>query len=188
MSKQDGRISLNPGSHESQSGKLSWYPRPKYSNPDEPVNAGPQPASMYFAEYLGTMALVMFVKLCSSSGDPNTPLAIGLGLAIMINNLGHISGAQYNPSVTIAVLVRNTADFPRSDKTRAALYFVMQFSGAIIGGLAAWLIDSDSSLVAFQFGCAVSNCVLHSGRLSDSVSVAEGLRCRHESRDVRARR
>jgi len=105
----------------------------------------PQRAAMYFAEFLGTAFLVMFVKLCSTSGDPTTALAIGLGLAIMINNLGHISGAQFNPSVAIAVLVRNTPAFPRSDKTRIAMYFLMQFLGGIVGGLLAWMIDEDST-------------------------------------------
>lgn len=100
---------------------------------------------MYFAEFLGTMFLVLFVKLCVPSGDPTTALAIGLGLAIMINNLGHISGAQFNPSVAIAVLVRNTPAFPRSDTVRIAMYFLMQFLGGIVGGLAAWMIDADSA-------------------------------------------
>jgi len=105
----------------------------------------PQRAAMYFSEFLGTAFLVLFVKLCSPSGDPTTALAIGFGLGIMVNNLGHISGAQFNPSVAIAVLVRNTPAFPRSDTVRVALYFVMQFLGGIVGGLLAWLIDEDSA-------------------------------------------
>eukprot|EP01083_Nonionella_stella_P155562 502657_1 len=103
----------------------------------------------YISEFLGTLFLVLFVKLAVPSGDPVTALAIGLGLGIMIFNAGHISGGMYNPSVTVAVITRDIPEFPRSDVAQIAMYFVSQYCGGIAGGLLAWMIGGKQAAAVY---------------------------------------
>ena len=53
----------------------------------------------YIIEFLGTFFLVLIIGLTSN------PLAIGLGLATLIYMGAHISGAHYNPVVTLAMFI-----------------------------------------------------------------------------------
>jgi aquaporin Z len=57
-------------------------------------------------ELIGTFFLVFTVGASVYSGSPLAPLAIGASLMVMIYAGGHISGAHYNPAVTMAVLAR----------------------------------------------------------------------------------
>ena len=62
---------------------------------------------MKFAvEAIGTLFLVFTIGTAVRSGNPLAPLAIGAILIAMVYAGGHISGAHYNPAVTLAVLVR----------------------------------------------------------------------------------
>src|SRR5207249_4716414 len=49
-------------------------------------------------------------------------------LAIMVSNLGHISGAHFNPAVTIGVWVVG-----KIEGARAIVYIVSQLVGAALG-------------------------------------------------------
>lgn len=59
------------------------------------------------------------------------PLAIGAALMVMIFAGGHISGAHYNPAVTLGVLVRG-----KIDPASAVAYWVAQIAGAALAWLA----------------------------------------------------
>ena len=87
------------------------------------------------------MFLIMFVKLASTYDLFTAALAIGLGLALLIYNYGYISGAHLNPSVTMAVIIRNIPDSPLSDKGQIVMYFVSQYTGGIFGGFMATVIS-----------------------------------------------
>jgi aquaporin Z len=65
----------------------------------------------YIVELIGTFFLV-FVIGCSVLGGAGAmaPVAIGLTLATMVYAGGHISGAHYNPAVTVAVWLRGKCD------------------------------------------------------------------------------
>ena len=74
----------------------------------------------YITEYIGTMFLVLIIL---SSGDP---LAIGAILMAMVFAGAHISGAHYNPAVTLAVVLRGRMGWPE-----AIGYMMVQVAGAL---------------------------------------------------------
>ena len=57
----------------------------------------------YITEFIGTFFLVLAAGL--ASGD-HAVLIIASALMVMIYAGGHISGAHYNPAVTLAVFIR----------------------------------------------------------------------------------
>jgi aquaporin Z len=87
----------------------------------------------YFTEFIGTMFLVLVVGIAAIGGAAGAmaPVAIGTILMVMIYAGGHISGAHYNPAVTLAVLIRG-----RINMGDALTYWIAQAGGAI----AAWAI------------------------------------------------
>lgn len=87
-----------------------------------------QVSTKYATEAVGTFVLMFTVGATVLGGSTLAPFAIGAALMAMIYAGGHISGAHYNPAVTIAVLVRG-----RITAAEAAGYIVAQ----IVGGLVA---------------------------------------------------
>lgn len=82
-------------------------------------------------ELLGTFFLVLTVGLAVKAAGSFAPLAIWSVLMVMIYAGGHISGAHYNPAVTLWVFLRGKIWL--SD---AISYVVAQIIGAIL----AWLL------------------------------------------------
>jgi aquaporin Z len=86
----------------------------------------------YLAEFIGTFFLVLTVG-CTGIGAAAgviAPLAIGAALMVMVFAGGHISGAHYNPAVTLGVLIRGKVQ-PRD----VVPYWIAQFIGALIAAL-----------------------------------------------------
>ena len=67
---------------------------------------------------------MLTVGLTSLSQSPLAPLAIGSSLMIMVYMGGHVSGAHYNPAVTLAVLLRG-----RANTAEVLPYWIAQFGG-----------------------------------------------------------
>lgn len=60
----------------------------------------------YVAELIGTFFLVLTVGCAVVSGSQLAPVAIGVVLAVMVYAGGHISGAHFNPAVSLAAWIR----------------------------------------------------------------------------------
>lgn len=97
----------------------------------------------YITEAIGTFFLVFVIGLTVSSGTVFAPLAIGATLMVMVYLGGHISGAHYNPAVTLAVLLRGAIG-----SSEALLYMVSQIIGGLLAGLATAYITGSAITVA----------------------------------------
>src|SRR5262245_12073618 len=67
-----------------------------------------RPLSRYAQEAIGTFFLVLTIGCTGVAAGPGViaPLAIGSVLMVMIYAGGHVSGAHYNPAVTLGVFLR----------------------------------------------------------------------------------
>ena len=119
--------------------------------------------------FIGTFFLVLTIGLTVIPGNAGViaPLAIGSVLMVMVYAGGHISGAHYNPAVTLAVLMRG-----RCPISEVPIYLAAQFAGAaaaafiamfMVGsGTATETIDVPKALIAeFLFTFALAYVVLN---------------------------
>ena len=89
------------------------------------------------AEFLGTFALCFIGAgaICTNQwsngavGLLGIAMAHGTVLAVMISALGHISGAHFNPAVTVGILTAR-----KIESGRAILYIAAQLIGAAFAG------------------------------------------------------
>lgn len=91
--------------------------------------------AVLLTEFVGTGFLVFVIGLGGLTPmgfAAFDPLAVGSILTVMVYMGGHISGAHYNPAVTLAVSIRGK--LPPLD---ALLYVVAQLSGALVFGIIA---------------------------------------------------
>ena len=79
------------------------------------------------------------------------PLGIGFTLMMIVYNYGYNSLGMYNPSVTIAHIIRNSKNFQRDDYIQWIIYFIMQFLGGIAGGFFAAIIGGKDVCMIHTF-------------------------------------
>jgi len=86
----------------------------------------------YIAEFIGTFFLVLTIGCTVVPGAAGViaPLAIASVLMVMVFAGGHISGAHYNPAVTLAVWMRGKA--PTKD---VLPYWISQIVGAVLAAI-----------------------------------------------------
>jgi aquaporin Z len=89
-------------------------------------------------EFIGTFFLVFTIGMAVSRAGDLAPLAIGAVLMVMVFAGGHVSGAHYNPAVSIAVLVRG-----KMDSTEFLPYLGTQFLAAVVAGLVMIVLGYD---------------------------------------------
>jgi aquaporin Z len=103
----------------------------------------------YLVEFIGTFFLVLTVVLTvNGTAGIMAPVAIGAMLMVMIYAGGHISGAHFNPAVTLGVLIRGKvamSDVPG--------YLIAQIVGGILAAmLGSHLIGSIEGAVGISTG------------------------------------
>lgn len=85
----------------------------------------------YATELVGTFFLVLTIGLTILQGEAMAPLAIGSALMVMVYMGGHVSGAHYNPAVTLGFLVAG-----KMAVSEAVAYWLSQVAGALLAALA----------------------------------------------------
>jgi aquaporin Z len=135
----------------------------------------------YITEFIGTFFLVLTIGCTVIPGAPGVipPLAIGAALMVMIFAGGHVSGAHYNPAVTLAVFIRGRC--PAKD---VVPYWIAQTLGAVAAAFIAMFLYGKSGtpmeianvaqaltaefLFTFALAYVVLNCATAKGTLDNS--------------------
>ena len=90
----------------------------------------------YIVEGIGTYFLVLIIGLTGN------PIAIGIGLSILVYMGGHISGAHYNPAVSLAMIIRGEISVGECLK-----YVLSQSIGAVAAAYSIILLGADALAV-----------------------------------------
>ncbi|HEV2616071.1 MAG TPA: aquaporin [Candidatus Acidoferrales bacterium] len=98
----------------------------------------------YITELIGTFFLVFTVgcTVVGNAGGTLAPLAIGAVLMVMIFAGGHVSGAHYNPAITLGVWLRG-----KIETKDVAGYMIFQIVGAILAALAVRYLKAGVEVV-----------------------------------------
>jgi aquaporin Z len=99
----------------------------------------------YLTEFVGTFFLVFTVCCTVLAKVALAPLAIGAVLMVMVFAGGHVSGAHYNPAVSLGVLLRGK--LPASDLIP---YWVAQLVGGLLAAVVARFVINPRVVVAFS--------------------------------------
>ena len=93
----------------------------------------------YVVEFVGTFFLLMAITMAVSGGLGNlAPIAIGSMLMVMVYAGGHISGAHFNPAVSVAIYLRG-----KLNGGDLLPYMVAQFLGGTLAVmLSGFLLES----------------------------------------------
>ena len=86
------------------------------------------------AEIVGTFALIFIGAgsvIASGQDVVAVALAQGLAFALLLSALGHVSGAMFNPALTLGLWVTR-----RMDSVNTLAYIIAQLAGAVLGALA----------------------------------------------------
>lgn len=89
-------------------------------------------------EFIGTFFLVFTIGCAVASGSVVTALAIGSMLMCLVYAGAHISGANYNPAVSLSLFMRKALTM-----NEMLGYWGAQFAGGLVGALAACMITGN---------------------------------------------
>src|SRR5260221_5034795 len=97
----------------------------------------------YITEFIGTFFLELTIGCTVIPGNAGVipPLAIGAALMVMLFAGGHVSGAHYNPAVTLAVWIRG-----RCETKDVVPYWVAQLLAGIAAALVAVFLQDKSGV------------------------------------------
>ena len=97
----------------------------------------------YVTEFIGAFFLVLTIGLATLQDVVPAPLAIGGALMVMVYMGGHISGAHYNPAISIAVTILG-----KLERTELLPYIVAQIAGTLAAALVVQKLTGDFLAVA----------------------------------------
>lgn len=100
------------------------------------------PAADLLSEFLGTFMLVLTVGLNVLGKSPAGAFSIAASLMCMIYALGNVSGAHFNPAVTVAIFASGRADLTPLDVGK---YIVAQLAGGTLAAFTYSLIHGGGS-------------------------------------------
>ena len=101
----------------------------------------------YVTEFIGTFFLVStigYTVIAPGAGDM-APLAIGATLMVMIFAGGHVSGAHYNPAVTLAVFLRG-----KCSAADVLPYWIAQIAGAAVAAMIVLFMKGNPAVTPMQ--------------------------------------
>jgi aquaporin Z len=104
---------------------------------------------------IGTFFLVLTIGMVVVDGTPLAPIAIGSTLMVMVYMGGHISGAHYNPAVTIGLYLRGA-----TDKSDVLPYIAAQVLGAWLAASAVQLLTGQTFAPAPGADASIAQAVL----------------------------
>ncbi len=100
----------------------------------------------YLVELIGTFFLVLTIGctvLAPGEAGAAAPLAIASALMVMVYASGHVSGAHFNPAVTLAVFLRG-----RCSAADVVPYMVSQVAGAALASVLVLYLKGHPEVVA----------------------------------------
>ena len=100
------------------------------------------------AEFVGTffLALTICTAAVHGSAGDYAPFAIAATLMVMIYGVGHISGAHFNPAVTVAIWLRGACE-----KDDVAPYIAVQIIAGALAALASEnILFAETSVTALE--------------------------------------
>jgi aquaporin Z len=97
--------------------------------------------SKYVAEFVGTFFLVLSVGLNVLPKNDLAALSIASTLMCFIYALGDVSGAHFNPAVSVAVLISGRN---KIEPAQCAIYIVVQLLGGIAAGLLYYAVYGET--------------------------------------------
>ena len=101
--------------------------------------------SKYLAEFMGTLVLVFSISVAVISADngnlslKDVAIVHFLVLGMLVNSLGSVSGAQFNPAITIQFLC-----YGDISAINSVFYIISQLLGATVGSLLSRSIFNSS--------------------------------------------
>ena len=112
-----------------------------------------QTAKLFAGEFIGTFLMVFFgvgaVATATLYGAMTGPFQVGMvwgvTIAIAIYVTRHLSGAHFNPAVSIAMVVGQ-----RMSVKELPIYLIGQFCGAFAAGLMLWALFADSAFLNME--------------------------------------
>lgn len=86
--------------------------------------------SVFLAELIGVGFILFFGCMGCLNGAPHLQIALNFGIAVMaaVQIFGFISGAHFNPAVTVAAVIYKKISLPL-----ACIYFMAQMLGGFMG-------------------------------------------------------
>ena len=104
----------------------------------EPKSNTPGLIQKCACEFIGTFFLCSTVALSVGVGADMAALGIGLSLGCMVFALGHISGANFNPAVSLAIFLRG-----KLPMVTALAYVIAQMAGGFLAAFIQKLVIED---------------------------------------------